>query len=234
MGQKGIRKDHEIWRKRDHGAKLAQTFAHVLKYHVTLTGQNANFGFISNMSDEELERKKAGYLRDELFLVWDFDDYEERTIVERLLHVDVHNRPMQVCQELTHLNATQYCVPNPGGLAPPSSEGIDSTIRALQKIVASCERIIQTPIYSPYTVFTSRVIFVWVNVMPLGIYPLVGPMTTPLVSLSIAFLVLGIDHIGMRVEQPFHMLPLWQLVELIDKDCDQMRRNAQVASRIDS
>merc|ERR1712228_538778 len=111
-------------------------------------------------------------------LIWDFDDPEELAMVTRIIHAE--NRSVHICQELSYLNGTQYCLPNPGGLGHPNSEGMDGIIRAMQKIVADCERIFQVPIYSPYTIFTSRVMFVWVNVVGLGIYPLVGPLVTPL------------------------------------------------------
>lgn len=219
--------DAHIWRQRIHGAKLAQTFPHAMKYHLTRTGQNACFGYRRDMTLDEVKQKKLRYLSDELALIWDVTDPEERAIFDRLLDPETENCPLHVCQELTHLNATAFAGPNPGGVGHPNSEGIDQIIRSLQRELSQCERILQTPIYTVYTTFTSRVIFLWVNIMPLGIYPLLGPALTPVTTVSIAFLLLGIDHIGLRVEEPMHILPLWQFVDIIDKDCEQMRRAAK-------
>ena len=44
---------------------------------------------------------------DGLQLIWDLDDQEERAIVERLLSHSVHSLPLQVCQEISYLNATE-------------------------------------------------------------------------------------------------------------------------------
>jgi len=66
----------KILRKRDHGAKLAQTFCHALKYHITSDGGNADHRNHINVdtSDQKiLSLKKAAFF-DELHMIWDFDD----------------------------------------------------------------------------------------------------------------------------------------------------------------
>lgn len=225
-----IERHPEILRKQIHGAKLAQTFAHALKYHITVDGDNSDLRSAitySTAGSVILEKKRACF-RDELELIWDFNDVEEREIVERLLDETVHNWPLQVCQELTHLNATAYCAPNPGGLGHPNSEGVDQLISSLQEVIVDSEHLIQTPIYTPYTVFTGRILYVWVNTVAFALYPLVGPVCTPVISVFTGFLMLGIDDIGSRVEQPFDILPLWQYVANLDKDCEQLMNNAKL------
>merc|ERR1712187_908671 len=97
----------------------------------------------------------------------------------------------------------------------------------MRHIIADCENIIQTPIYSPYTVFTARILYAWVHSLPFAFSGVAGPAATIMMSLSSAFLFLGIDDIGQRVEQPFAILPLWQFCDVIDRDCSQLVKNAK-------
>jgi len=218
-----------ILKKRDLGAKLAQTFCHALKYHITVDGGNADLRheITADLSDDMILAYKRDRFCDELQMIWDFNDAEERAVVDRLLHEDVHCWPLHVCQELSFLNATEYVMPNHGGLGPPNSEGINQLVTALQRSVAESESIMETPIYTPYTVFTGRVLYMWVHVLPFVFSGLVGPVATPMLSVGAAFLFLGLDDIGQRVEQPFFILPLWQYCDVIDRDCEQLYKNSK-------
>ena len=73
-----------------------------------------------------------------------------------------------------------------------------------------------------YSRHLSRFLFVWTNSLPLVLYPLVGPTGTVPVSLVLGYFFLGIEDIGVRTEQPFDLLPLWQYVDGIDASCEQI------------
>jgi len=224
-------KDPKIWEAREHGAKLVQSFPHALKYHVTPDGCNLDLDAASLETEEEIYKQKREHLREELQLIWDFNDKEERFIAEGILDDDITNWPLHICHELGRLNATRFASPNAGGLAPPNSEGIDTRIMVLQQIIADCEKLIQTPIYTPYTMFTNRVIFLFICALPPALYPLMGPVLGPITNVGIAWIFFGIDDIGRRVEMPFDNLPLWQFVDKIDQTCEQLRWNAEELER---
>ena len=42
------------------------------------------------------------------------------------------------------------------------------------------------------------------------------------VSLLISYMMLGIEDIGSRIENPFQVLPLWQYCDVIDASCTQL------------
>jgi len=222
-------KHPDIVKKRELGSKLAQTFCHALKYHITTDGCNTDLrrAINFNLSDDKILMYKRDCFRDELQMIWDFEDEDERAIVDRLVQGDVHCWPVHVCQEISHLNATQYVTPNPGGVGPPNAEGVNQLVTSLQHIIASCEDINQTPIYTPYTVFTGRILYMWVHLLPFVFSGLAGPVASPVMSVCSAFLFLGIDDIGQRVEQPFSILPLWQFCDVIDRDCTQLVKNSK-------
>merc|ERR1712113_1197464 len=91
-------------------------------------------------------------------------------------------------------------------------------------VLGACEKIMQTPIYTSYTKFTSRFLWIWVNTLPLAMFPLVGAAGVVPTSVIIAFVMLGIEDIGYRVEQPFNVMPLWQYCESIDQSVLQLQR----------
>lgn len=220
-----VKDNPEIWTARVHGAKLAWSFPHCLKYHLTAAGCNVD---VDAEDEDEFLDQKRDRLRDELRLVWDFDDPGEKEVVDRILHRDVFNWPMAVCQELTFLNAQYYVQPYKGGLGHPNSEGLDKSIGTLQAVTSETERLLHTPIYSPYTKFTNRVIYIFVCTLPPVLYPILGPWLTPPMAIYIAFVFLGIDDIGRRVEEPFDNMALWQFVEIADQSCEQIFKTAQL------
>lgn len=222
---------------RNQGAKLAWTFPHALRYHITWNGCNVDMEstndsiYMTPNQEAELVAKqheqKRARLREELQLIWDFNDPGEMAIIARLLHRKTRNWPQHVLQELTHLNGNQYVAPHPGGLGQPNSDGVDQRILALQQILSDAERIYMTPVYTPYTRFTNRVIYMFIMCLPPVLYPLAGPWLTPPISVYLAFVLLGTDDIGRRVEEPFDNLPLWQFCETVDESCMQIMKSAK-------
>merc|ERR1719215_2618581 len=108
---------------------------------------------------------------------------------------------------------------------------IDRSLLQFQQILGGCEKLLRTPIYTPYTRFTSRFLYMWCNALPLAMFPLVGPLGTAPVSLIISFFLLGIEDIGSRVENPYDVLPLWQYCQVVDSSIEQMLRHSEVLNQ---
>ena len=60
---------------------------------------------------------------------------------------------------------------------------------------------------SPCAGHTSRFLVIWLSFLPLALFPAWGWSTVP-VTTMIAFLLLGIEEISVRLEEPFAILPL--------------------------
>jgi putative membrane protein len=87
------------------------------------------------------------------------------------------------------------------------------------------ERILHTPLPTSFTRHTSRVMALWDVVVPFGMYPLMGPYFTVPVCLLTSYAVCGIDDIGVQLEEPFNVLPLFQYSDGIFDSIDQTERN---------
>ena len=61
----------------------------------------------------------------------------------------------------------------------------------------------------------------WINLLPLALYPALG-WGTPAASLFIGYALLGIEDIGVQIEEPFDVLPLWQYSATVAASCDQL------------
>merc|ERR1719375_685953 len=88
---------------------------------------------------------------------------------------------------------------------------MDTTLTALMDDVGACERIFKTPIPLVYTRHTSRFVGVWLGLLPLAIYNVDTSwnhlLTIPS-CMVITFFLLGIEELGLQIEEPFSILPM--------------------------
>ncbi|KAF5842133.1 Bestrophin, RFP-TM, chloride channel-domain-containing protein [Dunaliella salina] len=87
---------------------------------------------------------------------------------------------------------------------------IMQNVQCFYDMLGMCERIMRTPMPLPYTRHTSRFLFVFNNALPFALYPTFGWGCIPL-SVGVSALLLGIDEIGVQIEEPFgvhHLDPL--------------------------
>jgi len=211
---------------RTHALKVMKSFPHTLKYHLTEDGCNPHIRIKEETTDAEIKKMTTSALRAELHGIWDMNDPREAALVDRMLGPDTASRPLFCLHQLSKINGKVFADPLQGGLDPMVSADMDRSMTLFQHVLGRCERILRTPIYTPYSKFTARFLCVWCGALPLALYPLLGPWGTTPVAVVISFFLLGIQDIGTRVEQPFDVLPLWQYCQVIDGGIDQMIRDS--------
>ena len=104
----------------------------------------------------------------------------------------------------------------------------------VQKLVASlggCERIQKTPIPTCFTRHTSRLIFMWSTLLPFAIYPVCGPFFTLPSTLAITYSILGLEDIGVQIEEPFNILPLRQYSDGVYDGVDFIRSASTITGK---
>ena len=94
-------------------------------------------------------------------------------------------------------------------------------ISAMNDVLGGCERIFRTPIPIAYTRHTTRFLIVWLTVLPYALWAKFF-WTTLFAAPIIGVLLLGINEIGIDVEEPFSLLPLEAFVERCCRDCKQL------------
>ncbi|EFN57136.1 hypothetical protein CHLNCDRAFT_34835 [Chlorella variabilis] len=106
-----------------------------------------------------------------------------------------------------------------GGSLPPLPPAAASP----QDVTGGCERILRTPIPLSYTRHTSRFMMIWLTVMPFTLWDAAGWAMVPL-AMTVAFLLLGIEEIGVMIEEPFSVLPLEVISRTIEGNVRELER----------
>ncbi|KAF5834517.1 Bestrophin, RFP-TM, chloride channel-domain-containing protein [Dunaliella salina] len=112
-------------------------------------------------------------------------------------------------------------------MAGTREDKVLSSIANLNKAVGTCEKLLRYPIPLSYTRHTSRFLCCWLGLLPLALWDDAGWGVIPITAL-ISYLLLGIEEIGVQIEEPFDSLPLEDFVRDIEKDLGNI-----IASRED-
>ncbi|KAG7344515.1 bestrophin, RFP-TM, chloride channel [Nitzschia inconspicua] len=89
---------------------------------------------------------------------------------------------------------------------------IEEQIVNLEQIVGGCERLHSSPIPPTYSRHLSRVMSMFLFFMPVGLVASsMSLINTVLISTIASYVFVGIDEVGMEVENAFSLLPLQQL-----------------------
>ena len=109
---------------------------------------------------------------------------------------------------------------------------IDVDLRELDDIVSSCERLFSSPIPPNMARHGMRSLLLWLLGLP---FMLAGQLPWYAVVLCVAttaYIYLGIDELGVQVEQPFKILPLWQLCHLVTFSIEEALASPELQLRV--
>ncbi|MEW5308962.1 MAG: hypothetical protein WDW38_000880 [Sanguina aurantia] len=83
---------------------------------------------------------------------------------------------------------------------------LDAVLSEFLNVIGGCERLISTPIPLSYTRHTSRSLILWLATLPMALHATMG------------WAFLGVDEIGVEIEEPFAILPLLPLCDAVAMD----------------
>lgn len=92
-------------------------------------------------------------------------------------------------------------------VAPQYTMDMMQNVTTFHDILGGCERLLRTPIPLSYTRHTSRSLAVWLALLPLALWPVISWASVPVVGFM-ALLLLGIEEVGIQIEEPFGVLAL--------------------------
>merc|ERR1719313_2694608 len=100
---------------------------------------------------------------------------------------------------------------------PIAKQSIDRSISVLVDLTGACERIFKSPVPLVYTRHTSRFLTMFLVFLPFGLWSVMDKTwnhwaTIP-ATLMVSFFLLGIEEIGIQIEEPFSILPLEALCD---------------------
>ncbi|KNC55731.1 UPF0187 protein [Thecamonas trahens ATCC 50062] len=196
-----------VWMPKDHAverlrlARLVKAFPVALNFHLTTDGGH----YLIKAQDADASPAIRAELAAELLdRVWPAGPDAEEDFARTLdVHAAGGNVPLMLLGEM----AATVAAGAADGRAVDAVE-MDKALQRLNTSLGRCERILKTPIPTSYTRHTSRFLTTWLNALPLALWPVLGAHGTIPASLAIAYALLGIEDIGVQIEEPFNMLPL--------------------------
>jgi putative membrane protein len=138
---------------------------------------------------------------------------EEVRAVEQSGHV-----PLAVARKLTEL---MHDAQNRGLIDAMQLRSLDHNVQLLIDYCGACERIRSTPAPYGYVVHLRRALIIYCLTLPLALVRDYG-WTSVLATLVIAYILFGIEEIGVEIEHPFDLtindLPLENICATIDQN----------------
>lgn len=101
--------------------------------------------------------------------------------------------------------------------------GMVQLIGQLVDSLGACERILKTPMPLAYSIHLRQLLLIYCLAMPFSLVKDLSWMTGPLVAL-VSFMLLGIEEIGLEIENPFGSDPNDLPLNTI---CETLRRNVE-------
>lgn len=98
---------------------------------------------------------------------------------------------------------------------------IDQDVARLDEIVTSCERLFSSPIPPNMARHGMRSLLLWLLLLPVVLAGTIPPLAVAAIVAVTSYIYVGIDELGVQVEQPFQMLPLWQLCHLVQFNIEE-------------
>lgn len=111
-----------------------------------------------------------------------------------------HNHaPTAICQRITwHLDEERRA----GRLGDIVFTTLDHDAHVLVDVIGACERIHKTPLPFAYVVHLRRALVLYCATLPVALAASFGWLTVPIVF-GVTYIMLGIEEIGVEIEDPF-------------------------------
>ncbi len=96
---------------------------------------------------------------------------------------------------------------------------VEDGLKEIESSVGICERLFGSPIPPTYTRHLSRIMSLWLLLLPVSLVSSIGPSSTTVITTALAaYVFVGLDEVGMEIENVFQLLPLQQLAAAVQKD----------------
>lgn len=128
------------------------------------------------------------------------------------------NTPLRITQAMSHFIAAHQ---RSGALPAECARALEGYVALLVDHQGSCERILRTPMPFAYVVHIRQLLLLYLLSLPFVVVPTLGWLAPPAVAF-IAMGLLGIEEIGVEIEEPFgtdpNDLPIEAMCATIARD----------------
>ncbi|MEZ4470860.1 MAG: bestrophin family ion channel [bacterium] len=128
------------------------------------------------------------------------------------------NPPTLLTREMTRWIAARVA---DGALDPQLARTLDASVTALVDHQGACERILKTPVPFAYVVHIRQLLLLYLLTLPFVLVQTLGALA-PVAVAFIAMGLMGIEEIGVEIEEPFgtdpNDLPIEAMCATIERD----------------
>jgi ion channel-forming bestrophin family protein len=135
------------------------------------------------------------------------------------------HKPKHILTKLSKLIATRAMLPN-------VQTHVDRAMIELTNAMEGCDRLFSTPIPLFYTKLTARFLLLWLMMLPMSLYnefPMSRKWVVPVIVFLNSIFMLGIEDLGVQIEEPFSIMPLANICQNVVNGAQQVMEEARIA-----
>jgi len=151
-------------------------------------------------------------------------DEDMRTELQDILTADELEMALKEVHVPCHILHVIAEVVRRAEISEMRTTAMDENITFFHDVLGKCERIFKTPIPQSYTRLTSRFLILGLTVLPVALYEQCGWKTVP-VEIFTALFLLGIEDVGVNIEEPFSILSCEAICGSVQSNCAAMLAN---------
>ena len=144
-----------------------------------------------------------------------------------LLRVEPHEKCVTRLKRHRYVSGRELCA-----VSFVADERHDSHLAP--QVVGSCERLFTSPLPPTMTRHLQRCLLLWLGALPMCLAGSMAPLTIGMWVGITAYIFTGIEDVGSQVEQPFGIVPMNKLSELIQRNVEETIQIAPQSFATDS
>ena len=125
---------------------------------------------------------------------------------------NVRSRPVQLLGLMRRTLQIEY---KKGRLPYHLHLKLESDVAQLGLVVGGCERLFSSPVPPTMSRHVVRCLVVWLLGLPVVLAGTMAPRNCALWVACVTYIFVGIEEVGVQVEQPFEIVPMTQLCNVI-------------------
>ncbi|KAL3944917.1 MAG: hypothetical protein SGBAC_001008 [Bacillariaceae sp.] len=196
--------------QKDRMLKLIKAFPVVTHFHLNYKGGH----FMYDDSDPQLTEKIYSEFHAEILDLYKDEEHEDFKYICSGYRDKIH-LPLHVSSGMRRIIADNGAFVNAF-----YNKTMDEQVRRIVMCLGQAERVLRTPLPTQFTRHTSRLLALWSFLLPFAIYDGCGPLGVVPASVMISYAILGIEDVGLQIEEPFNILPIRQYSDGINAGVD--------------
>lgn len=153
------------------------------------------------------------------------DDLEDLMLPDEIEGImKAKHKPKHVLARLSCLLATRSMLMN-------MQTHVDRAMIELTNAMEGCDRLFTTPIPLVYTKLTARFLLLWLMMLPMSLYnefPMSKKWVIPFVVFLNSIFMLGIEDLGIQIEEPFSIMPLTNICHNIKVGAQELLQESDI------